>query len=377
MRIETTFLSKITEKRDYLCSVSVYVMMNEYSLHEVSYFEYLIYEFIGNVPDNVNVRIYVDNYTEHLYSIFKYVKFIEFVKCTCPAFYIKGTNRHQGYFGYLLKFLPLFYFPKDYNGIWISDLTKNPSLHQNKKTLERFKNSKAVFLIENTIFNYPTKTSFVDTKLDFVKSVNIYLSKIQIPEEYLTGFLENLLAGKYSNELKKFYSNNAWAYDGHDPMEILGLFPFETTTLMLEGVRSYLVSLKKWFIYQVYLDMAPLFRSLYRVRPETKEILEPFLDKIKYFADRFDKLKTFKQQHTDPTFFKERSILTNTMCSKLRKLDIPNVNYYCDRFKRASMKLEDIPSVQYRYSTNILNKKVDTSTRRSKKLYNKTKRHNL
>ncbi len=47
MIIETTFLNRITEKRDYLCSVSVYAMMNEFSLHEISFFEYLIYEFIG------------------------------------------------------------------------------------------------------------------------------------------------------------------------------------------------------------------------------------------------------------------------------------------------------------------------------------------
>ena len=377
MIIETTFLNRITEKRDYLCSVSVYAMMNEFSLHEISFFEYLIYEFIGDVPDNVNVRIYVDNYSQYLFHVFKYVTFIEFVKCICPAFYIKGTDRHQGYFGHLLKFLPLFYFPEDYNVVWISDLTKSSSLHQNKKTLERFKNSKAVFLIESSIFNYPTKTSFVDTNLKLVKSVSIYVTKIQIPEEYLTGFLGNLLAGKYSNELNKFYLDNTWAYPNHDPKEILGLFPFETTVLMLENVRSYLVSLRKWFINQIYVDLTPMFKSLYRTKPETKEILEPFLQKIRHFAERFDKLKIFKQQSSDPTFFKEKAKLTNTICSKLRKLDIPNVNYYCDKFKRASMKLEDIPSVQYRYSTNILNKKIDTSTRRNKSYITKTKKHIL
>ncbi len=133
MLINTVFLNKVKDKREYLCSVSVYIMMNEFTLFNIDYFESLIYDFIGNIPDNVNVRIHVDNYTASLFEVFKYVEFIEFVKCSCPAFYIKGSYIHQGYFGYLLKFLPLFYFPKDYDIVWISDVSKNPRLHQNKK----------------------------------------------------------------------------------------------------------------------------------------------------------------------------------------------------------------------------------------------------
>jgi len=357
--ITVTIINPIRNKRKILCSVSVYLLLGEYGLFTTEDFENMLYDFVGNIPSNVDIRVYIDKNTKWLYNLFKYVEFMEFAEYDCPEFYLKDGIDHQGYFGYFVKCLPLFNNPEEYELIWISDISHNSSVETGPKELEEFIASNKKVLVRSLIhpYNYPSRiTNFTKAyveppEIDTVSELRIRLSKIELPRSLLDGFFKDLLDGKYSEELEKIYKLYKSTY--RTSKENLGLFPFETYNIFFdEYLRPYLSKMKTWVSLEYYVDLTQMFSNFSKTVPESKEIVDKYLPKLQLYKRRV----LLKRRSTEVT--KDFIKVSNELCTELKRFDRPHIDFYCDKFKRISKVLKDTVIKSYRVSSGIFNQKT-------------------
>jgi hypothetical protein len=330
--ITTTILKPAITKRPILIVISIYLIMETSSIWwSLEEFKLMLINFLVDAPQNANIRIYVDKLNKSIADDFKYEDNLEFVLYDCPEFYYKDRSDHQGYFGYLIKSLPLFSWPAGYELIWISDITKLHSLEYDSKYIDHIINSKAKFSI-HTALNVGKR------------SFRINFSKIEFPYYLLENFLKKLLAGKYSKQLEVIHEHYLKRYKINP--DVVGLFPFEVYSWLMNSMLPYLRKLHHFYILQFYVDLEYIFKKFYYTNPEVKELISSYFPTLLQYKKGIVK--------RDFELIQKNRELTNTMCSKLSVLNIPEIKEACELFKHLSKRLENSPTVQYRLSTNTL-----------------------
>jgi hypothetical protein len=209
LNLKFVTLKSLNEKNKYdiVISASLFKMKNSYRDFNV-YVNYLLL-WIPHIPRNSYVRLYIDN-TVLNSNLFKELldeeKFphLEIILYECEE-YLDSEGYHDGTFGTMIRFVPLFQKPKNVKYIWVTDVDMPIKILNYKNIKLMLQKNAKVLYYSKACYNKPWSK---DLTYPIGANRIIMSSKINLDYKNFTRFLNDVLKNKYKtifNEIKKKY----------------------------------------------------------------------------------------------------------------------------------------------------------------------------
>ena len=194
-------------KYDIVISASLFKMKNSYRNFNEYINKFLLW--LPKIPNNSYVRLYVDNTVfdsnlfKEILSDFKY-KNLEIILYECEE-YLDSEGFHDGTFGTIIRFIPLFQKPKNVKYIWVTDLDMPIKILNYKNIKLMLQKNAKILYYSKACYNKPWSK---DLTYPIGANRIIMNSKINLDYKNFTRFLNDVLKNKYKtvfNEIKKKY----------------------------------------------------------------------------------------------------------------------------------------------------------------------------
>lgn len=206
----------------------------------------------AEVLKDYELRIYTDNTgKEYALEICESYSFVSIYLFDCPSF--REGIGHQGTFGTLVRFLPLF---EEHKLVWISDI----DIPDNYLDID-LKGD----IIINSALCYERKVY----GRKYTILAGRFISKKKLPKRLLTKFINDILEGKYSNEINELNKQNTRKPSSN--------FPYGMDELFLNWI-IYDWLQKQEFKINIHIDMLItniLIKNI-DITLESKKILEDY-----------------------------------------------------------------------------------------------------
>jgi hypothetical protein len=186
----STEILKQGYQRKRILTCSFFTMQDSYRPFEKYQRQLLRFLKQIKVLNNFEVRIYTDDTGKDFCLENVKDPAVSIIKFDCPEF--REGRGHTGTFGTLARFLPLF---EDHEIVWVADIDI-PDAFVDPINLSEMLENHCDFKISSRIC-YDRK---IYGRLHTIEAGR-FISRIQIPKQLLTRFINKLLDGSYANEL--------------------------------------------------------------------------------------------------------------------------------------------------------------------------------
>lgn len=206
-KLELIYYNKIIHRKQNIFSFSLFKIMNPYRKFDkyLNYLSVLLKILPDKFPD-FDLRVYFDeSCSDEIKKLIAENKNIEFVKFNYQK--IRINKYHNGLFGSLVRFLPL--FSHEYNYVWIADVDLNPAYLEKKIFEFVTKNNVDTFYSSKKCYNKPWATN------KYPIMAGTILTKIKINDKIFYKFIYNVINGKYQKIIDEIvkYRTDTYKYD--------------------------------------------------------------------------------------------------------------------------------------------------------------------
>ncbi len=292
MKYELLPLKSIdTSKYEILISISLFAMKCPYKNFKQYYIEPL-YKWIDKIPNKAYVRLYVDESVvdnihfkelfdknlpnlEIVYFQFEdfYVNDLTYDASSCPKYEkyietsgeIKGYTGHDGTFGSIVRFLPLYseFRPKNIKYVWVSDIDLSCKTFNYKYINNLIKHKANLSYFSKSCYNKPW--SDIEITHPVFAGRIIMNTNVRLNKKDFFDFLKDVKEMKY----KSIYNEISLHYSGKErEVKDVKWFPVGFDELFL---NKYIHPIFRRFKRIIYFDISlSLFRN-YLGKEEKKE----------------------------------------------------------------------------------------------------------
>jgi hypothetical protein len=301
-----------------LLSVAIFKMYQSYRKFD-KYYNSLIDLINQYYHSQINIRVYFDSTCiDEIFLLIQKYPLVEFYKYKCSLLIKKDC--HEGTFGSLIRFLPLFEENSLYEFIYISDVEPQ-KYYLNDEILNKINNNEI-----NTIFYslpYYKRPWIHNTKYPIV---NLFIiTNIKISIDVFNKFLNNLISNKYLSIAKKcldFRINKKFFSDKNR-------FPYGMDEYFSNNIiNNYLLVKKTWIILDINpIDTIRHLKFLKNIPSDTIDLIL-LLDLLCNNYYKIEKLELIDKQ----SYIKIIKIIIKEIT--IKKL----IEYVNDKLKEKSLK---------------------------------------
>ena len=322
-------------RKKHLICCSLFKMKNSYKDFS-EYTEGLLelLKFFDNIDKDIVFRIYFDESLDEEKSWINIMEeirernYTELVKYECKK--LKEGKFHDGVFGTLIRFLPLFDNEKEKDWEMYSSLDvdfENFFLKELVKTTDYFKKSKQDFFIKLPKCYY-LRPFLIN--LDMVKKYSLavlggsFSSKITFNKNLLLNFLLDIMKqGKIYQKFKDNYKSLGKAKEGNlsNDLFLYGIDEFFLSEILLKNLQKRKISILKYNWYISYTSLIVQIRKLNNnfkdLNQEQKQRWKKLLKNVIKYSDK----KSLKQNYIflELNSQCETSKLNRKICMKFGK----------------------------------------------------------
>jgi len=259
---------------------------------------YVMYNHVIYKVKNYSIRLFIDNSIykdENIMKILKKMHKLEIVVYECPELLLKNnSNYHEGLFGTLIRFFPMFDFPNnDAKNIFITDIDDIAfkTVLENIHNMVKNRKIKNIYLIKignisknikykynpykNIITPYCVAQSFVSfLRINYNVMID-FVNNVKKSNEIYSYYYEMIKNNNFNNELMKKYNGTTNFIYGIDEY-----FVNKTLTeYLIDNKLPFATGMKFEIISPLYYILS---KDIYKTHEQIK-LLNKFIENILKF----------------------------------------------------------------------------------------------
>ena len=259
---------------------------------------YFMYNYVIHKVKNYSIRLFIDNSIykdENIMKILKKMDKLEIVVYECQLLLLKkNSNYHEGLFGTLVRFFPMFNFPNnDAKNIFVTDIDDIAfkTVLENVNNMVKNKKIKNIYLIKignlsknvkykyksykNIITPYCVAQSFVSFLRINYNVIIDFVNNVKKSTEIYSYYYEMIKNSNFNNELMKKYNGTTNFIYGIDEYFINKTL----TEYLIDNKLPFATGMKFEIISPLYYILS---KDVYKT-PEQIKLLNKFIEKILKF----------------------------------------------------------------------------------------------
>jgi len=310
---------KPSPKYEVCISCSLFKMNRPYNTFGKYTFRFL--KLARKVPKNYYIRLYVDasvlDDKNFISIIDSKIPNLEIVVYEFPDFLTEDEIHHDGTFGTMARFLPLFNkpaLPKSIKYVWVTDVDMHPNVfnYDNIKDLKKYK-------AQTSTFSWACyDKEWIPATSKFPTGAGKIISDVSVkyPFDTFTDFLQDVVDGKYDYEKNKILARLPEGAK-HQMLDVK-LFPYGFDELY---VNTYLTKIFDKYRRLIYYDLTLIrFKDFYWI-PHKEEIAETYTKTIMGDFSQETKKKLLELNQDVYDFMKDKEVTSPRLQTCLADFD--------------------------------------------------------